>query len=264
MPNAELCVPGESAIVTASGRGIGRRIAATLAEHGVDVALNDTDEDALHDASASMESLPGATISVVGDASVPGDMQTLVDETVDAFGGVDVLVNNVGVAGPTESCEEISFEAFQRTLEVNLGGHFNATSAAIPHLRAADSGRVVSVSSMSGKRPLTDRVPYATTKMGAIGFVRTLAAELAADGVTVNAVCPGSVEGPRLEAVIEEQARSQGRTYEEVEAEFRSASPMGEFVQPEDIADAVLYLCSERAERVTGQDINVTAGACMY
>jgi NAD(P)-dependent dehydrogenase (short-subunit alcohol dehydrogenase family) len=117
---------------------------------------------------------------------------------------------------------------------------------------------------MSGKRPLRDRTPYTTSKMGVIGFTRTLALELADDGVTVNAVCPGSVAGPRLEAVIREQAASQGRPREEVEREFREISPMNVFVEADDVADAVVFLCSERAARMTGQDVNVTAGVTMY
>jgi NAD(P)-dependent dehydrogenase (short-subunit alcohol dehydrogenase family) len=264
MPRADLQIPGESAVVTASGSGIGRQIAAALAESGVDVALNDVEEATLADAREELDSLPGRVIAVQGDASDPDDMARLVDEAVDAFGGLAILVNNVGIAGPTKPCEEVSFEEFMDTLEVNLGGHFNATRAAVPHLRDAETGRIVNLSSMSGKRPLADRTPYTTAKMGVIGFVRTLAVELADDDVTVNAICPGSVEGPRLEAVIEGQAQSQGRPYEEVEREFRSVSPMNEFTQPSDIASAVLFLCSDRGAHITGQDINVTAGVCQY
>jgi NAD(P)-dependent dehydrogenase (short-subunit alcohol dehydrogenase family) len=123
---------------------------------------------------------------------------------------------------------------------------------------------VVNLSSMSGKRPLPGRTPYTTAKMGVIGFTRTLATELAEEGITANAVCPGSVAGPRLDRVIEGQAKSQDRPVEEVREEFRAVSPMNEFTQPEDVADAVLYLCSDRAAHVTGEDLNVSAGVVMY
>lgn len=103
----------------------------------------------------------------------------------------------------------MSHEEFMRTLEVNLGGQFSATKAAIPHLKTSDAGRIINLSSISGKRPLEHRVPYATARMGVIGFTRTLAVELAPHDVTVNAICPGSVEGERIEAVIENQARSR-------------------------------------------------------
>jgi len=266
MPETDLTIPGEAAAVTAAGSGIGRQIARQLADAGVDVAVNDVDRDALAEADAALADCAGDVRTVQGDASDPDDMEAFVETAVDAFGGLDILVNNVGVAGPTKPCEEITYEEFMGTLEVDLGGQFNATRAAIPHLTADDrpDGRVVNVSSMSGKRPLRNRTPYTTAKMGVIGFTRTLAVELADRGVTVNAVCPGSVSGPRLDAVIEGQAADREATVEEVEAEFRSVSPMDEFVEAEDVADTVLFLCSERADRTTGQDVNVTAGVTMY
>jgi NAD(P)-dependent dehydrogenase (short-subunit alcohol dehydrogenase family) len=263
MPRADLTIPGESAAITGAGTGIGRRIAAHLADAGVDVALNDVDDDALVVAEAELADSPGAVETVGGDASDPDVTARLVETAVDAFGGLDILVNNVGIAGPTKPAHDISQEEFMGTLEVNLGAMFGATRAAIPHLTDG-GGRIVSLSSISGKRPLRDRTPYTTSKMGVIGFTRTLAVELADQGVTVNAICPGSVAGPRLEAVIRGQAESQGRPYDEVEREFRESSPMNEFVQADDVADAVLFLCSERAERMTGQDLNVTAGKVMY
>lgn len=264
MPKAELTIPGESAVVTASGSGVGRQIAATLADHGVDVVINDIDEESLRETERDLSSLSGAVHAVPGDASDPDDMSAAVDEAVETFGGLSILVNNVGVAGPTKPCEDVTPEEFMGTLEVNLGGHFNATRAAIPHLREATAGRIVNISSMSGKRPLRDRIPYTTAKMGVIGFVRTLAVELAEDGVTVNAICPGSIEGPRLDAVIQGQAESQNRSYESVEREFKEVSPMNAFTQPSDVANTVAFLCSEQAEHITGQDINVTAGVCMH
>lgn len=263
MPNLDLTIPGKSAIVTASGTGIGRQIAQHLVDAGVDVALNDVDADTLRDTKDQFADDPGDVISVPGDVSDPAVTSELLAQTVEAFGGLDILINNVGIAGPTAPCESISKADFMRTLEVNLGGHFNATREAIPHLTNGE-GRIVNLASISGKRPLRDRSPYTSSKMGVIGFTRTLAVELADRGVTVNAVCPGAVEGPRLQRVIERQAETQGRSVAEVEREFREESPMGEFVQAPDIADAVIFLCSERARRVTGQDLNVSAGLVMY
>jgi len=266
MPETDLTIPGESAGITAAGSGIGRQTARQLADAGVDVAVNDVDGEALADTETALADCAGDVVTVQGDASDPEAMESFVERAVDAFGGLDILVNNVGVAGPTKPCEETTYEEFLGTLEVNLGGHFNATRAAIPYLTDDDraDGRVVNVSSMSGKRPLRNRTPYTTAKMGVIGFTRTLAVELADRGVTVNAVCPGSVSGPRLDAVVEGQAAGREATVEEVEAEFRSVSPMDEFVEAGDVADTVLFLCSERASRMTGQDVNVTAGVTMY
>ncbi len=264
MPETDLTIHGEVAAITAAGTGIGRQIARQFAQAGVDVAVNDVDADALAGAEEALADCAGEGLTVLGDAREPDAMARFVDRTVDEFDGLDVLVNNVGVAGPTKPCEELTHEEFMDTLAVNLGGQFNATRAAIPHLADGNGGRVVNLASQSGKRPLRDRTPYTTAKMGVIGFTRTLAVELADRGVTVNAVCPGSVTGPRLDAVIESQAESRGVPVAAVEAEFRSSSPMDEFVEAGDVADTVLFLCSDRAERVTGQDVNVTAGVTMY
>lgn len=264
MGDATFTIPGNSAVITGGGSGIGRRIARHLSESGVDVAINDVDEAALEETQAALEETPGDVNTVAGDASDPSATRELVAEAVSAFGSVDVLVNNVGIAGPTKPCRELTNEEFMQVLSVNVGSAFNATMEAIPHLQDGPAGRVINISSISGKRPLRDRIPYTTAKMGIIGFTRTLAVELAPHDVTVNAICPGSVEGPRLRRVIEGQAESQGRSYEAVEQEFEEASPMGEFVQPEDVADTVLFLCSERADRITGQDLNVTGGTVMY
>jgi NAD(P)-dependent dehydrogenase (short-subunit alcohol dehydrogenase family) len=263
MPETDLSIPGEAAAVSAAGRGIGRQIARQLADAGVDVVINDIDGDALAEAEDALADCAGEVVAARGDAADPEDMERFVERAVEAFGGLDILVNNVGVAGPTKPCEEVTHEEFMDTLAVNLGGQFNATRAAIPHLTDG-GGRVVNLSSMSGKRPLRDRTPYTTAKMGVIGFTRTLAVELADRGVTVNAVCPGSVEGPRIDRVIEGQAAERGVPAEEVREEFQSVSPMDEFVEAADVADAVLFLCSERAGRMTGQDVNVTAGVTMY
>lgn len=264
MPRADLTLPGETAIITGAGAGIGREIANRLTTAGVDVVINDIDETVLEEACDALDENDGGCLSLAGDASDPETARRLVEMAVEDFGSLDVVVNNVGIAGPTKPCEEISVDEFIDTLEVNLGSMFATSSAAIPHLRAGQEGRIVNLSSMSGKRPLEFRTPYTTSKMGVIGFTRTLATELASEEVTVNAICPGSVQGERLVSVIEGQAKSQGRPYDEVEREFREVSPMNQFVRPTDVADTVLFLCSEQAGRMTGQDINVTAGITMY
>lgn len=264
MSHTDLRIRGETAVVTAAGGGIGREIARQLSELPVSVVVNDIDGSALDETVAELSETNGSVHAITADVRNTNGMEELIAETVDRFGSLDMLINNVGVEGPTKPCEELTYEEFMRTLETNLGGHFNATRAAIPHLRASPDGRIVNISSMSGKRPLKNRTPYTTAKMGVIGFTRTLATELASDGVNVNAICPGSVAGPRLERVIEGQAHRQSRRYEDVASEFRNSSPMDSFVQASDIAQTVVYLCSSNTDRVTGQDINVTAGVCMY
>jgi NAD(P)-dependent dehydrogenase (short-subunit alcohol dehydrogenase family) len=264
VPRSDLTIDGEAAAVTAAGRGIGREIAAQLSAAGLDVVVNDVDGDALDETADALADTPGRVVTVRGDAGDPDGTTAFVDRAVEAFGGLDVLVNNVGIAGPTEPCEAVDYDDFVETLRVNVGGQFAATKAAIPHLKASEAGRVVNLSSISGKRPLANRTPYTSSKMAVVGFTRTLAVELAPHGVTANAICPGNVEGQRIEAVIRAQAESRGIDYEEAAAEFVEDSPMREFVRPGDVAGTVLFLCSRRGERITGQDLNVSAGAVMY
>lgn len=264
MPTADLTIEGERAVVTAAGRGIGREIARQLADAGVAVAVNDVDADAAQAAADAIGDEGGRAHAVPADVSDPDAAAALVEAAVDTLGGLDVLVNCVGVAGPRRPAEAIAPEAFMETLAVDLGGVFNPTRAAIPHLVESDAGRVVSLSSKSGKQPRTNRLPYATAKMGLIGFTRALALELAPRGVTVNAVVPGTVAGDRLDAVMRRRAEHLGVTVEEVERRFREGSPLGEFTRAADVAGAVLYLCSTRADRVVGQALNVTAGRLMH
>ncbi|MFB6113423.1 MAG: SDR family NAD(P)-dependent oxidoreductase [Halodesulfurarchaeum sp.] len=264
MPETDLSIPGGSALITAAGSGIGREIARRLLESGVDVVINDVDEEALESASQDLEGTDGRLVTIQGDAGRPADVTAAVEEAVQNFGTLDILVNNVGISGPTKPLEEIAPSTFMETVETNLGGHFAAISAAGPYLRDGGPGRIVSLSSISGKQPLDGRTPYTASKMGVIGLTRTAAVEMASDNITVNAICPGSVDGPRLEQVIEGQAENQGRPVEEVKREFRERSPMNEFVTQTDVADLVLFLCSENASHITGQDLNVSAGVCMH
>ncbi len=264
MPTADLCIEGERAVVTAAGRGIGREIAGQLAEAGVSVAVNDVDADAAERTAEAIEDAGGRALPVPADVSDPDAAASLVETAAASLDGLDILVNCVGVAGPREPAERIAPGAFMDTMAVNLGGVFNPTRAAIPYLVESDAGRVVSLSSKSAKLPRTNRLPYATAKMGLIGFTRALALELGPRGVTVNAVVPGTVAGERLDRVMATRAENLDVPVSAVEDRFREGSPLGEFTRAEDVAGAVLYLCSTRADRVLGQALNVTAGRLMH
>jgi NAD(P)-dependent dehydrogenase (short-subunit alcohol dehydrogenase family) len=239
-------------------------IAHQLTDSGINVAISDIDSDALAETKKKLDNNSGDVITIQSDAADPEAMTDFINKTVKEFGGIDILINNVGVAGPTKPCEEVTYEEFMNTLRINLGGHFAATKTAIRHLKKSDAGRVINLASIGGKHPIEYRTPYTTSKMGVIGITRTLAVELGAHDVTVNAICPGSVEGDRIEAVIENQAQSHDITYQEAKQELTDLSPMNTFVHPKDIADMVLFLCSSRAKHITGQDLNVTAGQVMH
>ena len=256
--------PESTAIVTGGGRGIGQSICVALARRGANVVVADLDGDEMAETTSLVEEAGQRALGVETDVASSESVSATVDEVLDEFGSIEYLVNNAGIAGPTAPCEEVSTQEWEETLAVNLKGQFHTCREVVPHMRAGSFGRIVNIASVTGKRPLPNRTPYATSKMGVIGFTRTLAAEVGDANINVNAVCPGSVEGPRIRTVFERQAAETGQTYEEVRADVESQTARGELVEREDVADLVCYLCSDASDRITGQDINVSAGKVMY
>lgn len=254
---------GTTALVTGASQGIGRTIALALADEGANVALAARGEGI--EETAAMFDDESRALPVETDVTDEESVAAAIDRTVETFGGLDCLVNNAGIAGPTAPVEEVSVDEWDRTMDVNVTGMFRCVKHAAPHLRASDRGSVVNVSSISGKRPLENRTPYTASKMAVIGFTRTLAFELGDDDVTVNAVCPGATRGPRIERVIEKQAEQRGISYETAKQQlFTDDTALDRLTDPEDIAETVAYLASERARNVTAQDINVDAGTVWY
>lgn len=252
---------GLTAFVTGGSQGIGREIALTLADEGATVAVA-ARGDGIHDTAAAIGE---RGLAVRTDVTDEASVREAVAETVDAFGGLDCLVNNAGIAGPTAPVEEVTVEEWAQTMDVNVTGMFRTVKHAAPHLRESERGSVVNIASISGKRPLEHRTPYTASKMAVIGFTRTLAFELGEDDVTVNAVCPGATEGPRIRDVIEAQAESLDVSYEEAKRRvFTEDAALGDLVAAEDVANMVAYLASEKARHVTGQDVNVSAGSVWY
>ena len=253
-----------TAVVTGGGRGIGQAICTELAARGVDVVVADLDEGEMDETKALVEEQERTALTIRTDVTNLDDVETTVETALGEFGSVEILVNNAGIAGPTDPCESIESEDWDATMAVNLRGPFFTCRALLPHMKERSYGRIVNVSSVTGKRPLPNRTPYAASKMGLIGFTRTLAHEVGRCDINVNAVCPGSVDGPRIRRVIERQAEETGRSCDEVRAQKESASAQGEFVQRDDVARVVAFLCSPDANRMTGQDLNVSAGKVVY
>ena len=252
---------GRTAFVTGASQGIGRQIAITLADHGSNVALA-ARSDGIYDLD---EELGEAALPVETDVTESKSVRESVEATVETFGGLDVLVNNAGIAGPTAPIEEVDESEWNHTLDVNISGSYRTVKHAAPYLRESDHGRIINISSISGKRPLKDRTPYVASKMGMIGLTRTLAVEFGDDDVTVNAICPGPTRGPRLEDVVREQAAGTDRTPEEVKQDlFFDDSALGSLVEDEDVAETVAFLASDAGHRITAQDINVDAGTIWY
>lgn len=254
---------GTTALVTGASQGIGREIARHFASEGARVALAARSEG-IHE-TAELIDEPDRTLAVETDVTDETSVEDAIDHTVETFGGLDCLVNNAGIAGPTAPVEDVSLADWQRTLDVNVTGMFLTTKHAVPALQDSDRPRVINVSSISGKRPLPDRTPYVASKMAVIGLTRTLAFELSDFGATVNAICPGATAGPRIDDVIQAQADSRGVSFEEAKAEvFTDDTALGALVDAEDTAGVAAFLASEQGEHITAQDINVDAGTVWY
>lgn len=253
---------GKTAFVTGASQGIGRQIAITLAKEGANVALAARSEG-IYETDQLIES--DDTLPIETDVADEESVEESIARTVDEFGGLDVLVNNAGIAGPTAPVEEVSVEEWEQTLDVNLKGGFLTVKHAAPHLRESEQGSVVNISSISGKRPLQSRTPYTASKMGVIGLTRTLAFELGDDNINVNSICPGAVKGERINDVIEKQAEQLGVSFEEAKRQaITSDQALAEIIDPGDVADMVVHLASDSGRHITAQDINVDSGATWY
>lgn len=253
-----------TAVVTGGGRGIGQAICTELAARGADVVVADLDESEMNETKALVSEQGRTALTIRTDVTSIDDVETTVETALGEFSSVEILVNNAGIAGPTDPCEATEPEDWDATMAVNLRGPFFTCRALLPHMKERSYGRIVNVSSVTGKRPLPNRTPYAASKMGLIGFTRTLAHEVGRHDINVNAVCPGSVDGPRIRRVIDKQAEETGRSYDEVRTQKENASARGELVEREDVARVVAFLCSADANQMTGQDLNVSAGKVVY
>jgi NAD(P)-dependent dehydrogenase (short-subunit alcohol dehydrogenase family) len=244
---------GQRVLVTAGAGGIGRSIATAFASSGARVHACDIDAQALNDLRAQV---PAITTSVC-DMADRGAVQRMVEEATDALGGLDVLVNNAGIAGPAASVADMDPEAWEAVLRINLTGTFTVTQAAIPHLKKSAAGSIVVMSSLAGRFGYPNRSPYATTKWGLIGFTKTLSRELGEFGIRVNAILPGAVDGPRLRQVFEGRASITGRSVAEEQAAALANQSIQRFVDPADIAALVVFLASGAARSISGQMIPI-------
>lgn len=251
-------------IVTGASQGIGASIASAFAANGDHVVLAARNEESLAVTAGAIADAGGSSTTVRTDVTDPDSVDALIETVVSDHGQIDVLVNNSGVGGPSGRLWETDIDEWKSTFEVNVFGVFLMSRAVLPVMISQQSGSVVIVGSITGKRPLFGRSPYATTKAALVGLTRTLAVEAGPEGINVNLVSPGFVAGPRIDWVIDAQAKARGITSEEVRQEFESESPMGRLTEPEDVARAVMFLASPDAAGMTGVDLNVNSGAVMY
>jgi NAD(P)-dependent dehydrogenase (short-subunit alcohol dehydrogenase family) len=259
-----MLLDGQVAAVSGAGSGIGRAIALRLAAEGADVVLAGRSAGPMEQVAEQIRTAGRRALVVAMDLRDPASIDAAAQAAVGEFGRVDVLVNNSGIGGPSAPLVEMSLEEWEDTLRVNVTGTMLACRAFLPGMIARGSGSVVVIGSVTGKRPLVNRTPYAASKMALVGLVRTLAWELGSSGVRVNLVSPGGVEGPRIAWVLEQQAASRGISVEQARAEFAGGAALQRLVDADDVAHAVAFLASDRAAGITGEDLNVSAGLVMY
>ena len=244
---------GLRVLVTAGASGIGKAIACAFREAGAKVLICDIDEDAL---GTFAKDFPDV-LTRVTDVSDETQVDQLLAMASEQLGGLDVLVNNAGISGPTGAIDELSVEEIRRTLDIDLMSQFLVLRRALPLLRANEAGTIINISSVAGRLGYALRTPYAAAKWGIVGLTQSLAKEAGPDGISVNAILPGVVRGARIENVIRSRAESPGISYEEMEAQYLSQVSLRRMVEPEDVAGMALFLSSPAGANISGQAISV-------
>ncbi len=259
-----MLLQGKVAVITGGGRGIGREIALAYAREGAKVVLAARTLPELEETAQAITAMEGEALVVPTDIRDAQSIAALAQQTLERFQRVDILVNNSGIAGPTAPLWEIALAEWEETFTVNVTGTFLCCRAFLPQMIQQAAGCIVIIGSMTGKRPLPGRTPYAASKMALVGLARTLAWETGQYGIRVNVISPGPVEGERIKTVLRKQAEMKGMREEEARREFLSGSPLGRLVPPQDIAATAVFLASDQARSITGEDLNVSVGITMY
>jgi len=244
---------GLRVLVTAGAAGIGEAFAKAFADAGARIFICDVDAAALEAFRARRPAI-GATVTDVSD---PRQVDRLFAEAEAFLGGLDVLINNAGIAGPTAPVEDIAIADWDRTIAVDLNGMFYCTRRAVPLLKAAGGGSIINLSSVAGRLGFPLRTPYSAAKWAVVGFTKSLAIELGPSNIRVNAIQPGVVEGERIERVIAAKAKALGLGHEEYRRQILSKVSLRRSVSPVDIANMALFLATDAGRNVSGQALSV-------
>ncbi|MEM7046359.1 MAG: SDR family oxidoreductase [Pseudomonadota bacterium] len=252
-----LNLTGQRIFVTAGAAGIGRVIVQTLTELGAQVATCDIDEVALE---SLRDDLPGVRAHVcdVGDSAA---ITQMLRDDAQNMGGLDTLINNAGVAGPTAPIEDVDDRALESCLRVCLMSQFYTIRAALPFLKKSNNPSIINMSSIAGTLGYALRTPYSAAKAGVIGLTQSLALELGEYGIRVNAIAPGLVEGDRQRRVIQAKAQTLGQAFQEIANQATAHTSLGRFIPPGQVADQIAFLISERGDVISGQVISICADA---
>jgi NAD(P)-dependent dehydrogenase (short-subunit alcohol dehydrogenase family) len=244
---------GLRVLVTAGGGGIGRAIAETMFKAGARVHVCDVAPSAL----AKLGKARPEISSSIADVSDEKQVAALFAEVKRRLGGLDVLVNNAGIAGPTGAIDEVSIEEWRRTIDVDLVGQYLCARLAVPMLKKSRNASMINMSSAAGRFGYAFRTPYSAAKWGVVGLTHSLAKELGPDGIRVNAILPGIVAGPRIEKVIAARAETLGIGYKEMEKQYLDKVSLRRMVTAQDVANTVMFLCSSLGGNISGQAIGV-------
>jgi len=246
---------GKRVLVTAGGDGIGLEIARAFAQANAKVLVCDVQAESLERLAALLPEIH----SCVADVSREADVESLFEQVDRKLGGLDVLVNNAGIAGPTGPIETLSLAEWDRTLAVNITGQFLCVRQAVPRLRQGRDPSIINLASIAGHLGMPYRAPYSASKWAVVGFTKTLAIELGGAGIRVNAVLPGAVDGPRIRSVIAAKAQALGKSVEDMTRTYTNQAALGRMVTCRDVANMVLFAASDLARNVTGQELVVDA-----
>jgi NAD(P)-dependent dehydrogenase (short-subunit alcohol dehydrogenase family) len=240
-------------MITAAATGIGRAIAKAFHDQGAKVHICDVNEAALARFREDFPDIAATHVNVRNEAEV----DLWFDEALDDLGGLDVMVNNAGIKGPTAPIDDIELSEWKETIEICLDAQFLCARRAAPVMKAQKSGLIINMSSNAGQFGFGNRTPYAAAKWGVIGLTKSLAIELGPHGVRCNAICPGAVRGERINKVIEGEANLRGVGTQVVAAELVSQQSLTRFTEPEEIANLCLFLSTPAAYMINGQDIAI-------
>ncbi|MFN4311137.1 MAG: SDR family NAD(P)-dependent oxidoreductase [Ferrovibrio sp.] len=258
-PRMTTAFAGRHVLVTGASRGIGWAVARAFAAQGAILSLCGRDANLLEQRRTA---LAGRHAAFVADLTDPAAAARIVELAIAAQGPLDVLVNNAGY-GASQPFAKMASEHWDQMLAVNLSSVFHVTRAAIGGMLARKQGRIVNIASTAGLTGYAYVAAYVAAKHGVVGLTRALAREYASQGITVNAVCPGYVDTEMTAATIDTIVRKTGRSAEEARAELAKSNPQGRLIQPEEVADAVLWLAGDAAGSVTGQCIAIAGGEVM-
>ncbi len=244
---------GQRALVTGGAQGIGLAITQALVAHGARLHICGTNAASLKDAQQSMAGISTS----IADITRESEVAAMFAQIEQQMGGLDILVNNAGIAGPTAAIEDITLDDWNRCLDVNLTGTFLCTRGAVPGMKQRRHGSIVNIGSVASRLAFPRRSPYSATKYGVIGLTETWATELGPHQIRVNAVLPGSVEGPRQDRVLSASAEAAGVSMEEMRQRVLQRVSLRSMVSAGDIAAAVVFLCSGAGASITGQSLSV-------